>query len=191
MREAAKLTLRSVVVPVKARPERDEGLFVRGSLLGSYGTCALPSTLLAGVCANVSTRNDSDIFQENAERRDGTLQFYFEQSRKPKGLLGLRITHEGGGGAGGEKRRFKKIWGMKTGGEKYETSCCNIKLGWPSAAECKRIFRFDLNLISPQTERESWEKADGGGLGPGSGHGEYKQKGGGGHRRIGSNVRLL
>lgn len=117
MREAAKFPLRCVVVPVQARPQRDGGLFGRGSLLGGWRTCAPPNTLLAGGCANVSTRSDSDIFQEDAERCGGTLQFYFEQSRIAKGLLGLRTTQQGGGGAGGEGRSLKKIWGMQTGGK--------------------------------------------------------------------------
>lgn len=51
-----------------------------------------------------------------------------------------------------------------------------IKLRWPSVAECKLIFHFDLNLISPQTERGGREKPDGGGLGPGSCCGEYEQR---------------
>lgn len=50
-----------------------------------------------------------------------------------------------------------------------------IKLRWPSVAECKLIFHFDLNLISPQTERGGREKPDGGGLGPGTCSGEYEQ----------------
>lgn len=98
--------------------QRDEGLlFVRWSLLGSYRTCTLPDILLSGVCANVSTRNDSGIFQEAAERCDGTLQFYFEQSRKPKGLLGLRITHKGVVDLAERRRGLKRFWGWKQEGE--------------------------------------------------------------------------
>lgn len=119
--------------------QRDEGVVARLRLLGSYSKwCTLPDIfLLAGVCANVSTRNDSDIFQETTDRCDGTLQFYFEQSRKPKGLLGLRITHKGVVELAARRRGLKKILGMKTGGGGYETRCCAIKLRRPSAAECK------------------------------------------------------
>lgn len=98
--------------------QRDEGVVGRLRLLGSYRKWwTLPDILLlAGVCANVSTRSDSGIFRETADRCDGTLQFYFEQSRKPKGLLGLRITHKGVVELAARMRGFKKILGMKTGG---------------------------------------------------------------------------
>lgn len=98
--------------------QRDEGLFMMWSLLGSYRTCTLPDILLAGVYANVSTRNDSSIFQENVERCDGTLQFYFEQSRKPKGLLGLRITHKGVVELAERRRSLKIFRGWKQEGKK-------------------------------------------------------------------------
>lgn len=110
-------TQRSVVIPVKPRPER-RSLFMMWSLLGSYRTCTLPDILLAGVYANVSTRNDSSIFQENVERCDGTLQFYFEQSRKPKGLLGLRITHKGVVELAERRRSLKIFRGWKQEGKK-------------------------------------------------------------------------
>lgn len=78
----------------EAQPERRRHVQEMKSAR-KLGKCSLPDVVLAGVCANVSTQNDSGIFQETAERSGGTLQFYFEQSRKPKGLLGLRITHKG------------------------------------------------------------------------------------------------
>lgn len=54
--------------------------------------------------------------------------------------------------------------------------CGCLKLRWPSVAECKWIFHFDLNLISPQTQSGSREKPAGGGLVPGSCCGEYEQR---------------
>lgn len=129
---------------------RDEGLF----LGGSNRERTLPNILLAGVCANVSTRHIS--------RGRGTVRRYFAillwTKYKTQRAAWIENYPRGGGGAGRGKMSFKKILGMKAGGEKkYDDMLWyQIKVAISFWVQMNFSFWSKCNL-SPDREEELGE----------------------------------